>query len=84
METSISFKETYQLILASDGIFSYVLFGYSYMRPDWGQDQNGKTPITGILARVFNLKNKKAAKRPFFRAAARPFIGPLRGPRKKC
>jgi hypothetical protein len=41
---------TFQLVIASDGYFTYAIFSYDNGIPTWAADEDGMTPISGLLA----------------------------------
>ena len=43
-------SKTFQLVIASDGYFSYAIFSYDNGVPTWVSDDNGMTPVRGFLA----------------------------------
>lgn len=46
---SPSDPKTFQVVLASDGYFSFAIFSYENGQPTWTADDDGMTPISGIL-----------------------------------
>jgi len=42
--------KTFQVIITSDGYFSYAIFSYDNGKPTWTVDDDGMTPVSGILA----------------------------------
>ena len=56
-------SKTFQLVIVSNGYFTYAIFSYDNGAPTWTEDDEGMNPISGLLAhqRRSNLCWKTAA-----------------------